>query len=392
MRMTKTVKQKIYISLITLLSLLIILLLAGGWYFSDMIEKDGLKIDHSEDPLDLIIVDFPSITGSGITLTNTETYENDLEDLRRYSRWGLVSESAHGYLNELISENPERHITRKFTVVSGKFKKGDLVRLDRNVFSSPTNITGVKNSKTITIEGPLGPLRAWLIPPYDQESLSNKWAILVHGRTADKEEALRTIPAFAASGFTTLVINYRNDPGTTPDPSGYYQFGRTEWEDIEPFVKYATENNGDSILLGGFSMGGSIIVNFMLNSVLADEIDLLFLNSPMLNFGSTVDLGARERGVPNFITWTAKLISSLRFSINWKELNYLTKTEKINIPILLIHGDKDDTVPVETSRELARQNPELVNYFEFKGASHVASWNSNPELYEQIVKIFLLNH
>ena len=389
--MTKTVKQKIYLSLITLLFLFVILVLGGGWYFADMIEKDGLKIDHSEDPLDLLIVDFPTITGSSITLTSARPDENDLEDLRRYSRWGLVSESASGYLNELISENSEKHITRKFTVVSGNFKKGDLVRLDRSVFSNPTNIPGVKNNKTITVEGPLGPLTAWLIPPFNQESMSNKWAILVHGRTADKKEALRTIPALAASGFTTLIINYRNDLGTTPDPSGYYQFGRTEWADIEPFVKYATKNDGNTILLGGFSMGGSIVVNFMLKSTLANEIDLLFLNSPMLDFGSTVDLGARERGVPGFITWTAKLISSLRFSINWGELNYLTKTEMIRIPILLIHGDKDDTVPVETSRALALQSPELVNYFEFEGANHVASWNSNPELYEQIVKSFLLN-
>ena len=108
--MTKTVKQKIYLSLITLLFLFVILVLGGGWYFADMIEKDGLKIDHSEDPLDLLIVDFPTITGSSITLTSARPDENDLEDLRRYSRWGLVSESASGYLNELISENSEKTV------------------------------------------------------------------------------------------------------------------------------------------------------------------------------------------------------------------------------------------------------------------------------------------
>ena len=55
-------------------------------------------------------------------------------------------------------------------------------------------------------------------------------------------------------------------------------------------------------------MGGSIVTNFLYESPLADGVAGAVLDSPMLDFGPTVDLGARHQGAPSFLRAVSKRI------------------------------------------------------------------------------------
>jgi len=46
-------------------------------------------------------------------------------------------------------------------------------------------------------------------------------------------------------------------------------------------------------------------------------------------------------------------------------------------------------VPIETSRELAVQQPDLVTLVGFEGAKHVQSWNLDPARYGDAVVDFV---
>ena len=59
------------------------------------------------------------------------------------------------------------------------------------------------------------------------------------------------------------------------------------------------------------------------------------------------------------------------------------------VPVLTLHGEDDETVPVSVSRELAERRPDIVTYVEFAEAGHVGSWNVDPELYERAIREFL---
>ena len=113
------------------------------------------------------------------------------------------------------------------------------------------------------------------------------------------------------------------------------------------------------------------------------------LDSPMLDLGSTIDLRAEQRGLPGFLTGIAKVITSLRFDVDWDALDYVSRVDELSVPILLFHGDGDKSVPQRTSEALAEARPDLVTHEAFDGAAHVKSWNADPERYEEAVAAFL---
>ncbi|MDA2925271.1 lysophospholipase, partial [Acidobacteria bacterium AH-259-L09] len=103
----------------------------------------------------------------------------------------------------------------------------------------------------------------------------------------------------------------------------------------------------EELILFGSSMGGAIITNFLYESPKAEKVRGLILDAPMLNLNATVDLRAREQGVPKLLMAIGKFIASIRFAIDWKALDYLSQVDKLAVPILLFHGDADSVVPVE---------------------------------------------
>ena len=111
----------------------------------------------------------------------------------------------------------------------------------------------------------------------------------------------------------------------------------------------------------------------------------------MLDFGAAVDQGARRRNAPALLRATGRRLAGYRFDIDWGELNYLSRADKLRVPILLFHGDDDDRVPVETSDALAEARPDIVNYVRTSGAGHVRSWNMDPDAYTAAVREFLVS-
>ena len=163
------------------------------------------------------------------------------------------------------------------------------------------------------------------------------------------------LPVVTELGLTSLVITYRNDEGVPQNPDGLHWFGLTEWEDLEGAVKYAVEREAEDVVLIGYSMGGGIVIKFLYESPLAEKVRSVVLDSPMLDFGATIDHGASQRSIPvvgtpipDLIIWIAKNISSIRFGIDFDKMDYLSRMNELTAPILLFHSDADKKVPVES--------------------------------------------
>ncbi len=365
-------------AVLTLVGLVLIVILGGGWYFSGVLEEDGLRVDNLPDEFSLVV------TGIGAdTITVRQPVDEDSENLGISAIWGLTDGVNYGRLGDVVSSAGDL-VTRQYTPVIGGFQIGNMVRLDRSSFPpDPEQAYGLKYDE-VAIPAPLGDIGAWHIG-----ANSSTWAILVHGRASNRETSLRLLDDLERLNVHSLTIDYRNDANAPSSESGYYDFGTSEWEDVEAAVQYALGSGAEKIVLIGYSMGGGIVMSFQLNSELANRTVGMILDAPMLNFGRTVDKGAEERSVPVPITFAAKVISSMRFGIDWTALDFLAQADAIDIPVLLIHGDADDTVPIETSIEFAAAAPDRVMMHTFEGAGHVASWNMYPDEYESLFKEFV---
>ena len=356
-----------------------LVLLGAGWYYADTLKSGALAVNHDADELDLEVV---ALEGGVITLKPTSA--DDDGDWSQNGTFGLEWEDGYGRVGEIVDSSGER-VVRRFAAVRGSPEIGAAARLDSFAFSGdPLASRGIP-FREVTYTSPLGDFPAWLT-----EGPGDVWAIFVHGKGADREEALRMLPAVAQLGVPSLIITYRNDEGLAADPSGLYRYGETEWEDLQGAIQYALDQGAKRVVLVGYSMGGAIVIAFLYRAPLADRVAGVILDSPVLDLEAVVDWGARSRFAPWPFKDVGKAIAGGRFDIDWAGLNYLRRADELAAPILLFHGGDDEKVPVRTSDQLAAARPDLTTYVRVAGAGHVRSWNSDPETYEAAVNDFLL--
>lgn len=79
---------------------------------------------------------------------------------------------------------------------------------------TPRSAVGL-DYEDVLVPSDIGDLPAWRVPPAPGAG-DGDWAILVHGRSAQREECLRALPVLHRQGFTSLVPMYRNDIGAPP--------------------------------------------------------------------------------------------------------------------------------------------------------------------------------
>ncbi len=215
------------------------------------------------------------------------------------------------------------------------------------------------------------------------------WVIHVHGKgVTPSAEAEFLFQPLHDAGYPQLAITYRNDENQPQDPSGYFQYGATEWADIKGAMQYAEDNGARSIVFYAFSSGASHVLSFMYRHSFDDVKGLIF-DSPNIDFGDTVEFNAAQRDMPLIptkvwptITWGAMFATSMRIGINWKSIDYVDDASSfLRVPVLVFHGTEDESVPVSQSIEFAENAPDRVRLMQVAGAEHVASHESQPEEY-----------
>lgn len=243
----------------------------------------------------------------------------------------------------------------------------------------------------VTYQSPLGQMDAWYLP-----APGTTWVIHVHGLNTTPAEPEVLFQPLQEAGYPQLSITYRNDENQPLDPSGYFRYGTTEWEDILGAVEFARENGADEMVFAGYSTGASHVLSYVFRHNF-DDIAGVITDSGNIDLGATIDYeGSQEQlpvipmSVPPTMSWVAKFFTSLSIDVNWKSLDYIEKAERsLRVPVLAFHGTADETVPIEESRELEATDPELVELIEVEGAGHVGSFDVDYQGYVDAVLAFL---
>lgn len=241
--------------------------------------------------------------------------------------------------------------------------------------------------ETVTLDTPLGPTEAWLVPAAGPEAGR---AIYVHGIAGAREDGYRALQLLHEAGWSVLLIGYRNDPGAPASLDGSYGFGLTEWPDLEPAVARMAPAEADRVLVVAESMGGAILGQFLKQSPLAARVSAIALDSPAISFGAVIDHLAAQSGkpLPGLIAWTARQIIPFKAPVPIAEAEVADTYAAFPGPLFLAHGSADRIVPIGPSQALAaaRTAPTVTLW---TGADHLGSHAEDPAAYGKAFRDFL---
>lgn len=247
----------------------------------------------------------------------------------------------------------------------------------------------------VAYDGELGAMPAWVVPP--PGGPGERWAVLVHGRGARREECVRAVPPLLEAGWTCLVSTYRNDDGVPSGVDGRYALGLSEWRDVEAAVRYAVGRGAREVLLMGWSMGGAIVLQTLDRSDTSDLVSRVVLDGPVVDWGDVLAHHARQARLPRHIGPLARMMMSRRWwhrivgvheAVDLALTDWVNRADELHHPVLLVHSADDEFVPYGPSRALAAARPDLVTFAEWHHAPHCAEWNTEPERWERAVREF----
>ena len=374
-----------------LLVLLVLALVATGaiaWIFSGKIRSGALEVRPATPSYDVEVV---AVDDATISLDDSDAH---LDALHEPFPYGLRWEGGSGQVDGTPSAVVDHEVTRGFTLLEGTPPEpGTRVDVFREVYDDPSVVPGLDlREMSYDADGHSFPALV-AEPAEDADSDPARWAVLVHGKGSTPLEMARMARAMSEAGRTVMLIGYRNDAGQWQDPSGHYGYGATEWKDLRSALVWARDEGARDVVLGGASMGGGIVAAYLERIPDHRGITGAVLDSPMLDLGATISWGARDETLPGglplpeALTWTAKRLAGLRFDIDWGATDYVDDTAWADVPVLVLHGDADPTVPITSSRELAEADDD-VTLEEFAGARHVESWNRGEDRYAELVREF----
>lgn len=259
---------------------------------------------------------------------------------------------------------------------------------------TPQSALGI-DYEDVLVRSDIGDLPAWRVRP---EHDDGRWAILIHGRSARREETLRAVPVLRRLGFTSLVPMYRNDDGAPASIDGRYNLGLSEWRDVEAAIRYAALHGARDIVLLGWSMGAGIVLQTLDCSPMAGWVDRVLLDGPVIDWGDVISYQAEVNKLPPLIDGLTKVLLRRRVTrklvgiaepIDIGVTNWVARAAELTHPILLIHSEADDVVPHGPSTELAAARPDLVQLALWEDALHCREWNTDPDRWEALVSEFL---
>ena len=251
-------------------------------------------------------------------------------------------------------------------------------------------------SRDVQIAAEIGMLDAWEVPAAD--GAGDRWAILVHGRGASREECLRAVPVFHDQGFTALIPLYRNDIGAPASSDGRYSLGLSEWRDLEAALQHVLDAGARQVVLVGWSMGAAIILQTLDRSWLSDRVDAVVLDAPVIDWADVLRHNGEVHRIPSLIGTLSRSLIGRRWGrrlvgvhepLDVALTNWEHRADELMHRTLIIHSLDDELVPAGPSASLAAKRPDLVRFEPWRGARHTKEWNVDPERWDAVVRAFL---
>jgi pimeloyl-ACP methyl ester carboxylesterase len=198
--------------------------------------------------------------------------------------------------------------------------------------------------------------------------------------------------AFHDLGLPALALAYRNHDASTASPDGLYHYGASEWEDALVGARELRARGYDRVVLYGVSMGGAVALEALKRwPADAPSVVGIVLDSPLVDPYPVIEFGAEKAGMPlpGLLTRLGLLVAGLRTGVDYGSLRQYLSAANIAVPVLLIAGEADTTVPITAIDRFSQAVAAPLTYVRLPGVEHVEAWNHDPAAYAEWLRLFL---
>ncbi|MHC0431333.1 alpha/beta hydrolase [Streptomyces sp. O3] len=301
--------------------------------------------------------------------------------------YGLSGDGCHAVVGPVLDDVPgpaDTVVRRLERVTHGTLEAGATAWLTPQVHvGNPRTALGLDHAD-IDVPGELGGLPAWFVP-----AARDTWVIAVHGLGTTREHPMVVMDLLHRLRFPVLDLAYRGDLGAPRSPDGLGHLGETEWRDLDAAIRYAVRYGAERVVLYGWSTGAAMALHAAAESALRDRISGLVLDSPVLDWETTLSALARAHGTPAAVLPLAVRAAQGRTGLRGDRLTHIADPAALRVPVLLFHGPDDALAPWGPSRTLAARRPDLITLHPVHDAPHGACWNAAPAPYEEALRRFL---
>ena len=201
---------------------------------------------------------------------------------------------------------------------------------------------------------------------------SKKYVILIHGYKSTIKTLYYHAYNFYQAGYNILLIDQRSHGASDGD---YLTLGYLEAKDVSLWIDYLIALCPSCIIgMLGVSMGGATVANIS-GYTLPLNVKWIIEDCGFSSIENMLlDQANRKYNFDHPIMLKGfSLLCKLKNGFTLKKADYIKQVEKSKTPILFIHGDQDEFVPVEMCYQLFEAAKCHKDIFIAEGQGHLGA-------------------
>jgi fermentation-respiration switch protein FrsA (DUF1100 family) len=167
-------------------------------------------------------------------------------------------------------------------------------------------------------------------------------------------------------------------------------FGIREHRDVLGWLELVQQEFGPEIpvILTGISMGAATVV-IAAGQELPPNVVGVLADCGYSSAKAIIQKVIRQMGLPAGLAYPfVKLGARIFGGFDLEEISPIEALKTCKVPVIFLHGEADDFVPCDMSREMYEACPTRKRLFTAPGAGHGLACPIDPEPYKQAVREF----
>jgi len=228
-------------------------------------------------------------------------------------------------------------------------------------------------------------LRGWWV----EGTIAERAVVVAHGsggnRADPPERMLGLTGGLVGHGYNVLLFDMG---GHGESDARNVSAGLHERYDVVAAVAYVDQMGIKKIGVLGISLGGAAALMALTET---DDIDAAVADSTYANLTDIIESEFKKRSrLPRFFIPLILSTANMLYHVDFRAVMPVQEVEKSDVPVLIIQGERDDTVPVSHAFQLrsASENTESTLWL-VADAGHAEAYLLHPgEYVSRVVRFF----